>query len=78
MAGETVLVIKDEASIRTVVRAYLDQAGYRVVLAETGPPGLGDGRRADSRQRRPWAGQHLRPEPAAGRTPRLTAPPCGR
>jgi two-component system, OmpR family, alkaline phosphatase synthesis response regulator PhoP len=40
MAGETVLVIEDEASIRTVVRAYLEQAGYRVVLAETGPAGL--------------------------------------
>jgi two-component system alkaline phosphatase synthesis response regulator PhoP len=40
MAGETVLVIEDEASIRTVLRAYLEQAGYRVVLAETGPSGL--------------------------------------
>lgn len=36
----TVLIIEDEASIRTVVRAYLEQAGYRVLLAETGPHGL--------------------------------------
>ena len=40
MAGETLLVIEDETSIRTVVRAYLEQAGYRVLLAETGPAGL--------------------------------------
>jgi two-component system alkaline phosphatase synthesis response regulator PhoP len=36
----TVLVVEDEASIRTVARAYLEQAGYRVLLAETGPTGL--------------------------------------
>jgi two-component system, OmpR family, alkaline phosphatase synthesis response regulator PhoP len=36
----TILMIEDEASIRTVARAYLEQAGYRVLLAETGPLGL--------------------------------------
>jgi two-component system alkaline phosphatase synthesis response regulator PhoP len=36
----TILVVEDEASIRTVARAYLEQAGYRVLLAETGPAGL--------------------------------------
>ncbi|HWQ14873.1 MAG TPA: response regulator transcription factor [Roseiflexaceae bacterium] len=36
----TVLVVEDEASIRTVARAYLEQAGFRVLLAETGPAGL--------------------------------------
>jgi two-component system alkaline phosphatase synthesis response regulator PhoP len=48
MAGETILIVEDEASIRTVVRAYLEQAGYRVVLAETGSEGL-----ALARQQRP-------------------------
>ncbi|GAB4202260.1 MAG: response regulator transcription factor [Roseiflexaceae bacterium] len=36
----TVLIIEDEASIRTVVRAYLEQASYRVLSAETGLEGL--------------------------------------
>lgn len=36
----TILVVEDEASIRTVARAYLEQAGFRVLLAETGPAGL--------------------------------------
>jgi two-component system alkaline phosphatase synthesis response regulator PhoP len=36
----TIVVVEDEASIRTVARAYLEQAGYRVLLAETGPTGL--------------------------------------
>ncbi|HEU5090749.1 MAG TPA: response regulator transcription factor [Roseiflexaceae bacterium] len=36
----TILVIEDEASIRTVARAYLEQAGFRVLLAESGPEGL--------------------------------------
>jgi two-component system alkaline phosphatase synthesis response regulator PhoP len=39
MSG-TILVVEDEASIRTVARAYLEQAGFRVLLAETGPAGL--------------------------------------
>jgi two-component system, OmpR family, alkaline phosphatase synthesis response regulator PhoP len=41
----TILIVEDEASIRTVARAYLDQAGYRVLLAETGPAGLDLARR---------------------------------
>jgi two-component system alkaline phosphatase synthesis response regulator PhoP len=36
----TILIVEDEVSIRTVARAYLEQAGYRVLLAETGPTGL--------------------------------------
>ena len=38
--SSTVLIVEDEASIRTVARAYLEQAGFRVLLAETGPAGL--------------------------------------
>lgn len=41
----TILIVEDEASIRTVARAYLEQAGYRVLLAETGPAGLDLARR---------------------------------
>jgi two-component system, OmpR family, alkaline phosphatase synthesis response regulator PhoP len=44
----TILVVDDEASIRTIARAYLEQAGFRVLLAETGPEGL-----ALARQQRP-------------------------
>ncbi len=36
----TILIIEDEASIRTVVRAYLEQAGFRVLLATSGPEGV--------------------------------------
>jgi two-component system alkaline phosphatase synthesis response regulator PhoP len=36
----TILLIEDEAGIRTVARAYLEQAGFRVVWSETGPQGL--------------------------------------
>lgn len=36
----SILIIEDEQSIRTVARAYLEQAGYRVMLAESGPAGL--------------------------------------
>lgn len=36
----TILVVEDEASIRTVARAYLEQAGFRVLLATSGPEGL--------------------------------------
>ncbi|HMO56590.1 MAG TPA: response regulator transcription factor [Roseiflexaceae bacterium] len=36
----TVLIVEDEASIRTVARAYLEQAGFRVLLADNGPGGL--------------------------------------
>ncbi len=38
--GATILVVEDEASIRTVARAYLEQSGFRVLLAENGLTGL--------------------------------------
>jgi two-component system alkaline phosphatase synthesis response regulator PhoP len=41
----TILIIEDEASIRTVVRAYLEQAGFRVLLADNGPAGVDLARR---------------------------------
>lgn len=36
----TILVIEDESSISTVVRAYLEQGGYRVLAAHNGIDGL--------------------------------------
>jgi two-component system alkaline phosphatase synthesis response regulator PhoP len=36
----TILVVDDEASIRTIARAYLEQAGLRVIAAESGPEAL--------------------------------------
>lgn len=36
----TILIIEDEASIRTVAQAYLEHEGYRVISAGTGPEGL--------------------------------------
>ena len=36
----TILIIEDEASIRTVVRAYLEQAGFRVLPADSRPEGV--------------------------------------
>lgn len=36
----TILIVEDEASIRHVARAYLEQAGFRVLVATTGPEGL--------------------------------------
>lgn len=36
----TVLVVDDEHSIRTIARAYLEQAGYRVVCVDNGPDAL--------------------------------------
>jgi two-component system alkaline phosphatase synthesis response regulator PhoP len=36
----SILIVEDEASIRTVARAYLEQAGFRVLLAESGTAGL--------------------------------------
>ncbi len=36
----TILIIEDEASIRTVARAYLEQAGFRVLLADNGLEGV--------------------------------------
>ncbi len=41
----TILIIEDEASIRTVARAYLEQAGFRVLLALSGPEGVEMARR---------------------------------
>jgi two-component system alkaline phosphatase synthesis response regulator PhoP len=41
----TILIIEDEASIRTVVRAYLEQAGFRVLLTDNGPAGVDLARR---------------------------------
>ncbi|MGV3683565.1 MAG: PAS domain-containing protein [Acidovorax sp.] len=39
-AGETVLVIEDEETIRALVSEVLAEAGYRVLLADSGPTGL--------------------------------------
>ena len=39
-AGETVLVIDDEESVRLLVSDVLREAGYRVLLAANGPAGL--------------------------------------
>lgn len=36
----TILVVDDEASIRTIARAYLEQAGFRVVCVDNGPEAL--------------------------------------
>jgi two-component system alkaline phosphatase synthesis response regulator PhoP len=41
----TILIIEDEASIRTVARAYLEQAGFRVLLTDNGPEGVDLARR---------------------------------
>ncbi len=38
--GETVLVIEDEETIRTVLAEIMTEAGYKVLLAEDGPAGL--------------------------------------
>jgi CheY-like chemotaxis protein len=39
--GQTVLVVDDEPSLRTVLAEALDSAGYRVLEAADGPGGLG-------------------------------------
>ncbi|WP_375390465.1 PAS domain S-box protein [uncultured Sphingomonas sp.] len=39
--GETILVIDDEAAIRSLVVEVLEEAGYLVLQAEDGPSGLG-------------------------------------
>lgn len=36
----TILVVEDEKSIQTVVRTYLESAGYHVVLTDNGPDAL--------------------------------------
>jgi two-component system, OmpR family, alkaline phosphatase synthesis response regulator PhoP len=40
MATATILVVEDEAAIRTVVRTYLEHERYRVLLAENGREAL--------------------------------------
>ena len=40
MAGETILVVDDEPKIVKTVRAYLENAGYRVVTAQDGQTAL--------------------------------------
>ncbi len=39
-AGETILVVEDEPSIREIAGALLEQNGYRVLTAEDGPSAL--------------------------------------
>ena len=36
----TILIVEDESSIRTVVKAYLEQSGFRVLIADNGLAGL--------------------------------------
>lgn len=36
MGGETILVVEDEAAVRTLVRRILTRAGYTVVVASDG------------------------------------------
>ena len=38
--GETVLIIDDEPTLRTLMREVLEEAGYRVLEAADGPSGL--------------------------------------
>jgi len=40
MSGETILIVDDEAKIVKTVRAYLENAGYRVVTAADGQAAL--------------------------------------
>lgn len=40
MSQQTILVVDDEPTIREVVRKYLEQEGFRVIEAETGPAAL--------------------------------------
>jgi DNA-binding response OmpR family regulator len=40
MAGETILIVDDEPKIVKTVRAYLENAGFRVVVAEDGQMAL--------------------------------------
>jgi two-component system cell cycle sensor histidine kinase/response regulator CckA len=39
-AGQTIIVVDDEAAIRQVVQRILDKAGYRVLVAGSGPAAL--------------------------------------
>ena len=40
MAGERILVVDDEPTVREVVQQYLEREGYRVQAAEDGPTAL--------------------------------------
>ena len=40
MSSTNILVVEDEASIRKIVRVYLESAGYRVVCVDNGPAAL--------------------------------------
>ena len=40
MAGERILVVDDEPTVREVVQHYLEREGYRVGAAEDGPTAL--------------------------------------
>ena len=40
MAGERILVVDDEPTVREVVQHYLEREGYRVQAAEDGPAAL--------------------------------------
>jgi DNA-binding response OmpR family regulator len=40
MFKQTILVVDDEATIREVVRKYLEQEGFKVLEAETGPQAM--------------------------------------
>ncbi|MCI0399265.1 MAG: response regulator transcription factor [Chloroflexi bacterium] len=45
MAGETILVVDDEANIRELARMYLEQEGYQVIIATNGEQALAQIRR---------------------------------
>lgn len=49
MAQTTILVVDDKASVRTVVRDYLQEEGFRVAVAANGREAL-------------WAAQHEKPD----------------
>ena len=40
MPNEKILVVEDEASIQTIMRAYLESAGYNVIVVDNGPEAL--------------------------------------
>lgn len=44
MSKETVLVVEDEKSIQTIVKAYLESAGFAVVVVDNGPDALAQAR----------------------------------
>lgn len=44
MAGETILVVDDEANIRDLARLYLEKDGYTVIIAQDGAQALAQAR----------------------------------